>query len=662
MNTSLYVPQEILTKLGKITDQERLWIKQCRYKATKLGFCYQLIFVKVFNHFPKQEPLELYGPVLAYASLQTHIDTKEIEYYKKRTPTISEHQRTISAKLGLKYFDEEAKFQLSDFLHQEAFQIDQDSILMTKTRHFLRTEKIIEPAEYILKRLIAYQRKMVKKLIFEKISFLLTPHLKEQMNNLLHQPDQGTSLFQQFKFPPSIPSAHGLIALGKKLDILEKMELSTVDLSWFNNNYQRTLSKYAQQGSIDRLIQLKPEHRYAILICFLKQTYQDTLDHLVDMYFKLMNRIENSAEQQANEALQSSKKILKKSLQHFQVVTTLLLDDSIPDNQLRTTLFEYIEKEELEHSLRQTEHWLEGPAQHNLFFIMKRFSYLRQFTPHLLKHLACKTQDKDNKVVIQAITLLNTLNVENKRELPQDAPIKFIPKKLLPHVVKGNVIHRKAWECVLLSKLKYEIKSGNIAVQGSKRFCTLDEFFIDQQEWDLLRHDFFKRAQLPSDPHKVSIYLRKRLHKAFENFFDKAENNTYATIEDGQWVISTDKADTFSPEEAQNLLKLKTLLGSSMRSIKLPHLLIEVDNDIRFTNVFMSDSTDRRPDEICNILATLMAHGCFIGSYTMARLTPVSYTDIKRITDWQMTEDAQRQALSHLVHAISELDITHNWG
>lgn len=58
-----------------------------------------------------------------------------------------------------------------------------------------------------------------------------------------------------------------------------------------------------------------------------------------------------------------------------------------------------------------------------------------------------------------------------------------------------------------------------------------------------------------------------------------------------------------------------------------------------------------------------MAHGCNIGPYTMARLTKgFSYEQIKRVTDWQLAEEGQRQALAQLVNAISNLDVTQAWG
>jgi TnpA family transposase len=47
----------------------------------------------------------------------------------------------------------------------------------------------------------------------------------------------------------------------------------------------------------------------------------------------------------------------------------------------------------------------------------------------------------------------------------------------------------------------------------------------------------------------------------------------------------------------------------------------------------------------------------------MAQLTPdVTYEQLKRIADWQLTEDTQRSALAELVGAITGLDTSSRWG
>jgi Tn3 transposase DDE domain len=108
-----------------------------------------------------------------------------------------------------------------------------------------------------------------------------------------------------------------------------------------------------------------------------------------------------------------------------------------------------------------------------------------------------------------------------------------------------------------------------------------------------------------------------------------------------------------------------TWLAKHMRRVKLPDLLIEVDNQLGFTQNFLTSAQreEPSPEDICAVLAAVMAHGCNLGVYTMAQLTSdVAYDQLKRIGDWHLTEEAQRSALAQLVSAIADLDTSLRWG
>lgn len=111
--------------------------------------------------------------------------------------------------------------------------------------------------------------------------------------------------------------------------------------------------------------------------------------------------------------------------------------------------------------------------------------------------------------------------------------------------------------------------------------------------------------------------------------------------------------------------ELRKWLARHLRTVRLPDLLIEVDNDLRFTDHFVPPARrgGRDAEDVCQILAVVLGHGCNIGLHTMAQITQgVTYKQLKRVSDWQMTEESQRAALAALVHAISRLDTTIHWG
>jgi hypothetical protein len=70
-----------------------------------------------------------------------------------------------------------------------------------------------------------------------------------------------------------------------------------------------------------------------------------------------------------------------------------------------------------------------------------------------------------------------------------------------------------------------------------------------------------------------------------------------------------------------------------MRRVKLPELLIEVDNELGFTRHFLTPAQRQgpKPEDICAVLAAVMAHGCNLGASTMAQLTPdVTYEALQK--------------------------------
>jgi TnpA family transposase len=57
-----------------MTQEDLKRINQCRRQHNKLGFCYQLSFVKLLNRFPVQQPFEATEDILNYVSAQIGIE------------------------------------------------------------------------------------------------------------------------------------------------------------------------------------------------------------------------------------------------------------------------------------------------------------------------------------------------------------------------------------------------------------------------------------------------------------------------------------------------------------------------------------------------------------------------------------------------------------
>ncbi|MBS0287100.1 MAG: Tn3 family transposase [Proteobacteria bacterium] len=663
--SAIVLPESVIIQLATLSEQDRCVIQNCRGPHNRLGFAYQLMFVKLFNRFPNQIPLEVQSQVLTFATLQLNINTEHINAYQKRQQTISDHQKQIRDYLGLVSFDRTAIEQVSEFLFIEAQRTEYASILLTKTEQFLREQRILQPAYDTLRRLIIAQRQKARQFIYDKILTHLTEVQCKHLDDLLNVDESRISPLQQLKQPPAHPSPKALIALTKKLELIHAMDITKINTSWLNNNYQRSLTKYVLRCSAKRLRDLQPTYRYTALICFLKQINLDTVDQIIDMHHKLMLKVYKRADTQMDEELKKQRKHFKQSQFLLNTIVDLLLDNTIEDINVREAIFSRVHPEALEQHLLTSQAWLTGKFSHLFHLVVERFNYLRQFSPALIAHLKFEAKGERATQLIRAIKLLHDLNGQQKRKLPNNAPIDFIPKKLRSLVKPQGILDKPAWECALLTSIRDEIKVGNLTVKDSKRFGNFDNFFMPYAQWEKERTPFFKRAGLPENPQEAQTYLTERLNQAFDKFLVAEPNNTYAKVENGKWILSVDPAEKLSVEKEKSLDTLKSWLKRHMRSIKLPQLLIEVDNDLNVTKHFMlpHQQNNRQVDDVCAIIVSIMAHGCFIGPHTMARMTQgVSYAQISHITDWQLTEEAQRSALAMIVNAITNLDISKQWG
>ena len=651
--------RQSLIEYGKLNQLDIVQINQCRGKHNKLGFAYQLIFVKLLNHFPQLTPFEIIEEIAIYSAAQLVIDLEEIQLYQKNTTKIAEHRKQIISYLKVTKFNDTKQNQLENFIFDEALRLEAPSLLRSIAIQFLKEQKILSPATDTLNRLIAEQRNKARKYIFDTVQSKLSASVVEKLSNLLLARGEYSGL-ELLKRAPPVPSAKAILNLTQRLSIIKETQALSVDLSDINNNYQKVFTREVRAYSISRLRELETIHRHTALVCFLHQVYQDTTDFLVDTFLKLLNAANNKVVVKIEDRIQHKEKKIRKALTHYKALQIAIKDKEVANIDLRPALYEKFGDELQKLEDDKLDILLEDKGKQIFQLIINKYSYLRQFAPEFIEALDLQLDEGSKSDIIQAIEVLREINQNNKRILPRSVPTKFISKKLRKYIVSGRTVDRHAWECALLLKIQEEINSNNISVKNSKRFGEFKDFFISQNKWDGQREEFFRRRNLPQEPKLVPGYWSQRLNNAFDQYIACEKENKYSKVVDGKWKLSTDEAIKLTKEQEEGLKKLRKWLGLHMRSIKLPDLLVEVDNEIHFTEVFMPPNNQgkRLVEDICSIIATLMAHGCNIGLYTMSKLIEeVTYEQMVRITDWQITDEALRASLAELVNNISRLPI-----
>jgi hypothetical protein len=144
---NLYSHQQLLGQ-GQLDPDDLQLINQRRRPRNRLGFAYQLAFVRLYNRFPVQSPaFEVDKELLTFVSIQLGLDTNLIQDYTSRQPTLSEHQEHIREYGQLTRFEDGGEGHLQTFIFEEACRLEQTNTLLARAKQFLRENSILQPAD-----------------------------------------------------------------------------------------------------------------------------------------------------------------------------------------------------------------------------------------------------------------------------------------------------------------------------------------------------------------------------------------------------------------------------------------------------------------------------------------------------------------------------------
>ena len=150
--------------------------------------------------------------------------------------------------------------------------------------------------------------------------------------------DQPHSPLNRIKASSSNPSVGGMKRLLARLELIEATGVLGVNVDWVNGNYQRILFHSVRTASADRVRRMAAPRRHLALVCFLHQTWRDTLDQAVDMYGKLLDRNRKLVETRLDDMLKAQRQAVDRIVHRYRQLSAVLLDPDLGDDELRARL------------------------------------------------------------------------------------------------------------------------------------------------------------------------------------------------------------------------------------------------------------------------------------------------------------------------------------
>ena len=299
-----------------------------------------------------------------------------------------------------------------------------------------------------------------------------------------------------------------------------------IDVSWVNGNYQRILFHSVRTASADRVREMAAPRRHLALVCFLHQAWRDTLDQAVDMYGKLLDRNRKLVEERLDDMLKAQRHAVDRIVQRYRRLGAVLLDSDVGDDELRARLLSIVPEEQLREDQSDLASWTRGDRKARFEQTAERHAGLSQFAaPFLSRMKFVDEQGEGASPTLAALRAYREHRAAGRRGLPPDVSIDFAPPALQPLIRHNGVTDRRRWESALFLKVRDEIQTGNLAIEGAKNFGRFEAFFLPTAQWEQVRDAFWARTGFPVDPDAAVEQLQARLSDAFDRFLEGVAEN-----------------------------------------------------------------------------------------------------------------------------------------
>jgi hypothetical protein len=342
------------------------------------------------------------------------------------------------------------------------------------------------------------------------------------------------------------------------------------------------------------------------------------------------------------------------------------LDDDLDDGTVGTRL-RGLGRHRLATAVRSDDERLLADSG-RLQLLEARFSHVRSFAPHVLAALTFAASVSPSEV-LDAVGLLQAMNIDGLRHVPEGAPTGFVPARWQPYLDAARAAgddnrFKHYWELCVLFALQGGLRSGEIWVEGSRRYANPASYLIPPEAWPSQRAEALELTGATGTFGERLADIDEEMGRYLGDLDALlAHGNGPIRLDDhGEIHLSPLAAEVVDPV----VLAERDRIVARLPTVPLTELLIEVDQETGFsTHLTHAAGATPRLSELehrRNLYAAVLSQACNFGTSRMAELTGISPDAIDWTTRWYLREDTLRAANTAIVNPHHRHPLAKAWG
>jgi hypothetical protein len=222
-------------------------------------------------------------------------------------------------------------------------------------------------------------------------------------------------------------------------------------------------------------------------------------------------------------------------------------------------------------------------------------------------------------------------------------------------------IHRKHFEVCVFSQVMWELKSGDLFIEGSDAFADYRQQQISWSEYEATVAEYGELVNLPVEGKAFVKHLQDWLSQVASETDQSFPNNEFVRLKKGKPILK--KINKKVNQEKVNLIE--SLLKERLKPINLLDILTDTEIWLNWTQFFqpISGHEAKIAHPIARYLATTFCYGCNLGpSQTARSLGDFDHRQVAWVNQRHITEETLEKAITTIINAYNRFPLPKFWG
>ena len=590
-------------------------------------------------------------PITKFLAAQLGLNPDDLIDYAHRAETRRTHLIELRSVFSYRMFSGRGARDLKAWLEREAETARSNEDLARRFATECRRTQTILPGVSVIERLCADALVAAERHVESRIADRLSHEMRDRLDGLLTEMVGGTvSRFvwlRQFEVGKNSAGASRLL---DRLEFLQDLGLCPDILEGIPPHRISRLRRQGERYFADGLRDITSDRRLAILTACAVEWHAATADALVETHDRIVGKTWRDAKKICDVRIADAKLTVHDTLKSFKNLGAALLEakgDEASLNAATETACGWLHLEGLVATAAElTDTMAADPLAH----VLQGYHRFRRYAPRMLRAL-----DIHAAAVAEPLMAAAAIIGDDQKGVHRSPGFLRRGSKWHRHISSQEANDHRLWEVAALFHLRDAFRSGDIWLAHSRRYADLKQALVPIEAAKAT-----PRLTVPFDPETWIADRKARLADGLARLAKAARTGAIpgGSIENG--VLKIDRLSSAVPEEADALV---LDLYGRLPAVRVTDLLLEVDDEIAFTDAFMHLRTGSPCKDRVGLLNVLLAEGVNLGLSKMAEATNThDFFQLSRLSRWHIESDAINRALAMVIAAQSNLPMAAHWG